>query len=82
MGVECLYEPFVTNLSDYLQTHGSYFDVVVLRRAPCAIRHFNYVRAYCPNAKIIFDTVDLHFLREERAARAKNSVWISKMQRD
>ena len=71
MGVECLYEPFVTSLADYLQGHGKYINIVILRRAPCAIRYFNYVRAFCPNAKIIFDTVDLHFLREERAAERK-----------
>lgn len=73
MGVECLYEPFVSNLTQYLRIEGKHFDVVLLRRAPCAISHFSDVRACCPNAKIIFDTVDLHFVREQRAARIKGS---------
>ena len=72
IGVECLYEPFITTLANYLERDGRYFDVVILRRAPCAIDHFESVRRHCPDAKIIFDTVDLHFLREERAARVKN----------
>ncbi|HSE85005.1 MAG TPA: glycosyltransferase, partial [Candidatus Binatia bacterium] len=73
IGVECLYEPFITTLANYLERHGRYFDLVILRRAPCAIDHFESVRRHCPDARIIFDTVDLHFLREERAARVKNS---------
>jgi glycosyltransferase involved in cell wall biosynthesis len=73
MGVECLYEPFVTNLAKYLEVNGRHLDLVVLRRAPCAISHFDLVRANCPKAKVIFETVDLHFLREQRAALLKNS---------
>jgi GT2 family glycosyltransferase/SAM-dependent methyltransferase len=73
MGVECLYEPFVTNLAKYLEVNGRHLDLVILRRAPCAISQFDTVRSNCPNAKIIFDTVDLHFLREQRAALLKNS---------
>ena len=73
MGVECLYEPFITTLPNYLERNGCYFDLVILRRAPCAIDHFESVRRHCPDAKIIFDTVDLHFLREERSAQVKNS---------
>ncbi len=74
MGVECLYEPFVNSLGEYLESHGRYFDVVILCRADQAIPFFDEVRLHCPNAKIIFHTVDLHYLREERAARVKNSI--------
>ena len=74
MGIECLYEPFVTSLEKYLELNGHYFDVVVLSRAPLAISYFDAVRLCCARAKIIFHTVDLYFLREERAARVKNSV--------
>jgi GT2 family glycosyltransferase len=74
MGVECLHEPFVTTLEKYLDRDGRYFDVVILCRADQAIPYFDAVRLYCPNAKIIFHTVDLHYLREERAARVKNSI--------
>jgi O-antigen biosynthesis protein len=28
------------------------------------------IRKHCPNARVIFDTVDLHFLREERMAES------------
>jgi glycosyltransferase involved in cell wall biosynthesis len=74
MGIECLYEPFVTGLDDYLEHNGRYFDVVVLCRAAQAIPYFDVVRSWCPKARIIFHTVDLHFLREERAAHVRDSV--------
>jgi GT2 family glycosyltransferase/glycosyltransferase involved in cell wall biosynthesis len=74
MGVECLYEPFVTSLGKYLEHNGHYFDVVVLCRAAQAIGYFDDVHVYCPKAKVIFHTVDLHFLREERAARIRDSA--------
>jgi GT2 family glycosyltransferase/glycosyltransferase involved in cell wall biosynthesis len=74
MGVECLYEPFAKGLEEYLEGNGYYFDVVVLCRAGQAIPYFNIVRDHCPKAKIIFHTVDLHFLREERAAYVRGSL--------
>src|SRR5262249_41793737 len=74
IGVECLYEPFITGVDQYLEGNGRYFDLVVLCRAAQAIPYFETVRARCANAKIIFHTVDLHFLREERAALVRNSV--------
>jgi O-antigen biosynthesis protein len=74
MGIECLYEPFVTDLKEYLKRNGGHFDVVVLCRADQAIRYFDVVRSYCPKARIVFNTVDLHFLREERGARLKGSA--------
>ena len=74
MGIECLYEPFVTGVEEYLERNGRYFDVVVLCRADQAIPYFDVVRSRCPKARIIFHTVDLHFLREERAAQVRDSV--------
>ena len=45
------------------------FDVVVLSRCQFARKHIADVRLYAPQSRIIFDTVDLHFLREESEAR-------------
>jgi len=74
MGIECLYEPFVTGVEEYLERNGRYFDIVVLCRAGQAIPYIDVVRLHCSHAKIIFHTVDLHFLREERAAHVRDSV--------
>ena len=67
-GIEVVYHPYVKKVRDYLIEHGSSFDAVVLSRCQFAYKHMMDVRRYAPQSRIIFDTVDLHFLREEREA--------------
>ena len=68
MGVQCLYAPFVRGINGYLKSHGQEYDLVVLYKVHCAAYRIDTVRRYCPKAKIIFDTVDLHFVRAQRQA--------------
>ena len=66
MGVRCLHAPEVKSVRRWLQRHGRSFEVVMLFRAPTAIRHVQTIREFCPQAKLIFSTLDLQFLREGR----------------
>jgi GT2 family glycosyltransferase/glycosyltransferase involved in cell wall biosynthesis len=68
-GIEVVYHPYVKKVRDYLISHGSDFDAVVLSRCDFARKHIADVRLYAPESRIIFDTVDLHFLREDSEAR-------------
>jgi GT2 family glycosyltransferase/glycosyltransferase involved in cell wall biosynthesis len=68
-GVEVYYHPYIHSIHEYLVAHGSQFDVVLLSRCDFARKHIGDVRLYAPQSRIIFDTVDLHFLREEREAQ-------------
>lgn len=68
-GIEVVYHPYVKKLSDYLMSHGSGFDAVVLSRCDFARKHIADVRLHAPQSRIIFDTVDLHFIREDSEAR-------------
>jgi GT2 family glycosyltransferase/glycosyltransferase involved in cell wall biosynthesis len=68
-GIQVLFHPYVRKVRDYLIAHGSDFDAVVLSRCQFACKHIGDVRLYAPQSHIIFDTVDLHFLREEGEAR-------------
>ena len=56
-------------MRDYLISHGSEFDAVVLSRCDFARKHIADVRLHAPQSRIIFDTVDLHYLREDSEAR-------------
>jgi glycosyltransferase involved in cell wall biosynthesis len=73
MGVKCLYTPFVRGIGGYLKSHGQEFDLVLLYKVHCAAYCLDMVRQCCPNARIIFDTVDLHFVREQRQAEIEDS---------
>ncbi|MDJ0554115.1 MAG: tetratricopeptide repeat protein [Microcoleaceae cyanobacterium MO_207.B10] len=74
LGVECLYCSHVTSIKSHLETYGSQYDVVYLARLEFTEKHIDNVRKFAPQAKIIYDTVDLHYLREQREAKLKNSL--------
>jgi glycosyltransferase involved in cell wall biosynthesis len=67
-GIEVLYRPYIRSVKRHLAAHGSLYDLVILSRADAAAAVMRHVRRFCPNAKVIYDTVDLHFLREQRMA--------------
>jgi GT2 family glycosyltransferase/glycosyltransferase involved in cell wall biosynthesis len=65
-GVECVYYPYVRNVKAYLKQCGDLFDLVVVCRHYIAAEYLEAIRSYCPKSKVVFHTVDLHYLREER----------------
>ncbi|PYK65250.1 MAG: glycosyl transferase family 2, partial [Verrucomicrobia bacterium] len=64
-----VYHPYVKKVRDYLLAHGSGFDVILLSRCDFARKHIADVRLHAPQSRIIFDTVDLHYVREDSEAR-------------
>lgn len=72
-GIECLYAPWFTTLEQHLLQSGQRYDLVILKRLAPAMRNMPLIRKYCPDANVIFDTVDLHFLRMERQAEIEQS---------
>ncbi|HEY4555096.1 MAG TPA: glycosyltransferase [Lysobacter sp.] len=68
LGVECWHAPHAPRFPAWLRRHGARFDAVVLCRHYVAREFLPLVRRHAPQAKILFDTVDLHYLRERRAA--------------
>ena len=70
IGVECVYAPFILSIRDLLETRGSEFDLVYVSRYSIAERHIEAIRRFAPQAKVLFNNADLHFLRELRSAIA------------
>jgi glycosyltransferase involved in cell wall biosynthesis len=52
----------------FIRDHGATFDLAMLCRVTVACHLIDPMRTFAPKTTVIFDTVDLHFLREERAA--------------
>jgi NACalpha-BTF3-like transcription factor len=76
IGIECICEGFGVDPDRFIQEMGGEFDVVVISRVTVAREYIDKVTAFCSNAKIIFNTVDLHYLREERQASIGNNSFI------
>ncbi len=68
-GIEIIYHPYFKKVRDYLISYGPEFDAVVLSRCDFARKHIADTRLYAPRSHIIFDTVDLHFVRTDREAQ-------------
>ena len=77
-GIEIMYYPTVQSIDEYLKDYGNFFDIVILSRSHIAIKHYGSVKKYCTRAKIIFDTVDLQYLRERRRAEIENDAKVLK----
>jgi len=73
LGVEVLYAPYMNDPIRLFRQRGAEFDAILLSRHYIAINYLGLARLYAPKAKLIFDTVDLHYLREQRAAELEGS---------
>ncbi|MEJ2400590.1 MAG: glycosyltransferase [Xanthomonadales bacterium] len=74
IGVEVVYDPWIGSLQRFLGERGEEFDFVMVSRHYVASKYLGPVRRHCPRARFIFDTVDLHYLREERQAELEDSL--------
>ena len=69
MGIEVLHRPYVASVEAYLRAHGAAFDCFFLSRVDAGGRFNPLIRSLWPDTPVIFSTVDLHYLRQERQAR-------------
>ena len=68
LGVECWYAPHMPSIPAWLREHGPRFHAAMLSRHYVASEFLPLLRKHAPQARLLFDTVDLHYLRERRAA--------------
>ena len=68
MGVRTLGAQDTADLETFLRDEGEGLAVVVLNRLYCGGESFEIVRAQAPQAAILFNTIDLHWVRLEREA--------------
>jgi len=70
--------PEVSSLEQYIKSCGEEYDAVILSDIDAADSNIDIVRKYASQALIIFDTVDLHFLRYYREAKETGNINILK----
>ena len=73
LGVEVWWQPWVKYLPHWLVPNGKRFDAIIVSRHYVLLPLLPMLRELAPQAKLVFDTVDLHFLREQREAEQAGS---------
>lgn len=68
LGVEAWHAPHVAGVARWMREHGSRFSRVVLCRHYIAREFLPLVRTHAPQARVVFDSIDLHYVREQRGA--------------
>jgi len=68
LGVEVWHAPYLKSVGTWLREHGRRFQVVMLVRHHVASQCLPLLQRHAPQARTVFDTVDLHYLRERRGA--------------
>jgi GT2 family glycosyltransferase/glycosyltransferase involved in cell wall biosynthesis len=72
-GVEMLYAPWIDSLPDFFSQRGGEFCLVIISRYHVAVNYLPWLKRFCADTPFVFDTVDLHYLREQRHAELENS---------
>jgi glycosyltransferase involved in cell wall biosynthesis len=72
LGIRCLQPEIDGTLEAYLGRHGADIDLCVLCRVYCGGAFLETVQRRCGRARIVFNSIDLNFLREERRAKLLN----------
>jgi glycosyltransferase involved in cell wall biosynthesis len=67
-----LYAPYITSVEQHLKEYGDRYNLAFLFRPGVVERHLKVIRRRCPNAKVLYHTVDLHFLRMSREAELQS----------
>ncbi|MDH3997371.1 MAG: glycosyltransferase, partial [Desulfuromonadales bacterium] len=72
LGVTCVHAPQVNSIDDYLAANGGSFDIILTCRPHYTEPLLPLFERCCPQAKIIYETHDLHYVREQRRAEIEN----------
>lgn len=72
MGVEVLHDN--PEIGPHIRRFGRRLTLCILSRPGVTTQFIGTVRAFAPWATLIYDTVDLHFLRERRYGEVNNDV--------
>lgn len=70
-GIHVIHEP--ADPEDYLRRAGPHLDLVIVSRPDVGRTYLPLVRQFAPSARRVYDTVDLHFLRESRRSNVERT---------
>ena len=71
-GIRCLRNSDASSVEAYIMAQGHTFDLCVLCRVFCGGVFLEQVEQHCLKSRVVFNSIDLNFLREERKAHLLN----------
>ncbi len=77
-GIACYYRPWIKSVFDWLKQNAEQFDFIIVCRVSLMSTVYDTLRTAAPAAKLIFDTVDLHHVRESQEADISKSASMMK----
>jgi len=80
-GIACYYRPWTKSVFGWLKQNAMQFDIIIVSRVSLMSTVYDTLRTAAPAAKLVFDTVDLHYIREMQEAELSNSEPMKKQAR-
>ena len=73
-GVRCLLPADATSVEEFIRQQGAAIDLCVLCRVYCGGEFLELAQEHCCSARIVYNSIDLNFLREKRKAEILNDA--------
>ena len=77
-GIESFYAPYYRSLEEVISRAKKPFDFVYIHRLVNMLRYVGMIRQYLPNAFIVYNMADIHYLRLEREAAFHGNARLAK----
>lgn len=71
LSIEVVYG--AVDFMQFSKHYAAYYDLVIMSRPEICARYINICKAHYTNAKLVYDTVDLHYLRLARQAEIEKA---------
>ena len=73
LGVQCLHGPDVKSIEEHLSAVGNGYDIIMACRPDHIEALLPLLKIYCPKSRLLYETHDLHFVREQRQAEIEQN---------
>jgi len=70
-GIEVMYAP--NNFESFIKERGFSFHICIASRPHISIKYIDLIRKHAPKCKIVYDPIDISFVREFREAEFKKN---------
>jgi len=77
-GIEVLSGRHALFYRSYLRNYGKFYDLVILSRLHVALKKIDVIKKYCQSASVIYDTVDLEYIRQLRRAKVEGDIQLER----